>query len=710
MPSPSPEKSRSGQTEEERLREVLRAKRKSRRESKGDNGDRDAQHDTDRTKSQSPSEKIKSTDQESARSPENLDRSQPANSNGHAEPQSNTQRSRSPDHRRERRPSNDRPSLDRSRGSRDERRRPRRHHHRDNSRRGSNPSRGPPGSRAPHDPYYPPRRGGGLAANGAPMRGPPPPHHWRGPPSSGPPASRHRRRDLTALDRYDDFGRRRPPSRRSRSRSVSRSSSGTSSGYSSRSRSRSHSRSRSRDRRPRRQRGGSSRNRRRSHSASSRSSYDSSGSSSSSSSSSGDSSTTSDVEHATQVDNTYTKDQRTVFVTQLVQRTQERDLKKFFTRKGCKVNEVILLRDKRTGKHKGCAYVEMKRMEDVSIAVGLSAEVPDFQRFPVLVKASEAEKNYLANASTATSTAAQMGVPIKSAPLLGPDGKMLEAQKVYIGSLDPSVSQEHLFALFSQFGQLEKVTLQMDSNTGLSKGFAFLTFHDPKEANLAIQTMANQALAGRPMKTGWASQGSSIPGVEVVTSDEFPADASTRAQRAYQVLAQLTMGVPVASVGQAPGTSSFAAAAAVPGGASRIPTVAEARASLAGAVAMAPATPAVLVPTPAVAPLGSPDAKIVGNADTPTKNVLIRNMFDKDKETDPGWEKDIKEEFEDECSKYGTITSVTVMHMEPGGKIYASFDSVIGAQKCASSLAGRWFDKRQLRVDFVADKDLPKDD
>jgi len=82
-------------------------------------------------------------------------------------------------------------------------------------------------------------------------------------------------------------------------------------------------------------------------------------------------------------------------------------------------------------------------------------------------------------------------------------------------------------------------------------------------------------------------------------------------------------------------------------------------------------------------------------------------MFDKDQETEPGWENEIREEFEEECTKFGKILTVTVMSKEPGGKIYAAFDSVEGAQKCASSLAGRWFDKRQLRVEFVPDDELP---
>ena len=79
------------------------------------------------------------------------------------------------------------------------------------------------------------------------------------------------------------------------------------------------------------------------------------------------------------------------------------------------------------------------------------------------------------------------------------DGMRIESQKVYIRSIDPCVTQEQLRALFSQFGTLERVLLQMDTLTGLSRGFAFLSYRDPNDANLAIQTMSGQILAGRSL-------------------------------------------------------------------------------------------------------------------------------------------------------------------------------------------------------------------
>jgi RNA-binding protein 39 len=397
---------------------------------------------------------------------------------------------------------------------------------------------------------------------------------------------------------------------------------------------------------------------------------------------------------------------------------------------------VILLRDKRTGNHKGCAYIQFGRIEDVARAVGVSGQAPDFQRFPILVKGSEAEKNYSIPASSSVVTASMMGTSSSKLILRDASGKQVESQKVYVGGLDSSVTDEHLFAIFSQFGQLEKVSMQIDPATNTSRGYAFLSFHDPKEANLAIHTMANQVLAGRPLKTGWANQSSSIPGVTVVTSDEFPPDGNDRAQKAFAVVGQL-MGAPseasvnattlsvtaeqaidaAMGIGEpdtedaAPSRDNDVGAESTSQGASAsasaIPTVADARASMAGSVAAQKSAFAAAAVTAALAPAVNA-AKLIGRSENPTCHLLVHNMYDKDEETETGWEKDLKDEFIEEVSKFGKVLQATVMHQEPGGQIYVTFETIDGAKACAENLAGRWFDKRQLRVDFVTDIELPK--
>lgn len=176
----------------------------------------------------------------------------------------------------------------------------------------------------------------------------------------------------------------------------------------------------------------------------------------------------------------------------------ERDIRKYFYKKlGLKVNDVILLRDKRTGRHKGCAYVELAHLADVPKSVEASGKIPDFQRFPILVKASEAEKNGVAAATNVSAAIGVGGMGILGLGLGGEINKRTEAQKLYIGNIDQAVTQSQLYAIFSQFGQLDRVLLQLDPATGLSKGFAFLSFQDPKVANLAMTTISGQILAGK---------------------------------------------------------------------------------------------------------------------------------------------------------------------------------------------------------------------
>ncbi len=71
-----------------------------------------------------------------------------------------------------------------------------------------------------------------------------------------------------------------------------------------------------------------------------------------------------------------------------------------------------MLRDKVSGQHKGFAYVEMDSLEDIPSCLLFNNVVPDFQKFPILVKASEAEKNFLAKKDSAAIAGTGAGVAV----------------------------------------------------------------------------------------------------------------------------------------------------------------------------------------------------------------------------------------------------------------------------------------------------------
>lgn len=387
----------------------------------------------------------------------------------------------------------------------------------------------------------------------------------------------------------------------------------------------------------------------------------------------------------------FTKDQRTLFVSQLVMKSNDRDIKRYFRKQlDIKVNNVIMLLDKRSGRHKGSAYVEIAKVEDIARALDASGKVPDFQRFPILIKASETGNTHITK--------------------IGDESTRIEAQKVYVGNIDQNFTQSQLYAIFSQFGQLDRVMLQLDPVTALSKGYAFFSFKDPKVANLAIQVMSGQIMGGKPLKTGWANQNAAASNLKEVTSFEFPSDCISRIEKTNVVFKQLNGTSLSQTTGMmlVPGLSKLLLKTneqilSQDAMNALITVIAEEAVNIAMGSSLSAAPSTISLPsTLSTTELeDNNNPKLVHG--TPSRHILVRNMFDKDEETEEGWAEDIKLEFEEEGGKYGKIQFVKVISKEVGGKIYASYDSVEGAASCAENLAGRWFDKRQLSVEFIDD-------
>ena len=62
----------------------------------------------------------------------------------------------------------------------------------------------------------------------------------------------------------------------------------------------------------------------------------------------------------------------------------------------------------------------------------------------------------------------------------------LENRKIYIGNLPPSVTEKPLVAHFRAFGHVVNCQVVRDRDSGVSRGFAFLTFMDETEADCAV--------------------------------------------------------------------------------------------------------------------------------------------------------------------------------------------------------------------------------
>ena len=71
--------------------------------------------------------------------------------------------------------------------------------------------------------------------------------------------------------------------------------------------------------------------------------------------------------------------------------------------------------------------------------------------------------------------------------------------KLYVGNLPYSITEEELTQMFSQCGTVESVRLITDRDTGRSKGFGFVEMSSNEEAEKAISQLGGKEINGRPL-------------------------------------------------------------------------------------------------------------------------------------------------------------------------------------------------------------------
>jgi RNA-binding protein 39 len=335
-----------------------------------------------------------------------------------------------------------------------------------------------------------------------------------------------------------------------------------------------------------------------------------------------------------------TKDQRTVFVSQLTQKVKEKHLKRYFSKIG-KVRHVFLMRNKITGRSKGFAYVEMQELEAIPLILMLNGQLPDFQKFPILIKASEAEKNFIRKQEEAVSTGGGGGGGHVSHPGVTAQPT---ANRLYVGNLHVNITEDDLRTVFAPFGEIQQIQLHSDEG-GRSKGYAFVHFQQVDSANSAMAKINGLELAGKPVKVGMVNESVQTGGEsqEWKLDDDEGMGMQMNSQSRAQLMQRLAGGP------GGPGDSQ-------PGGG---------QGAAPPPAAMRSAAPAI-VPKAAAGLQPGEKPKIVG---TQSHAFVLKNMFDPKTETEPDWDKDIKEDVEEECGKYGQVLHAYVEKDLPVGSV-----------------------------------------
>ncbi|BGP17647.1 Phosphatidylinositol-3-phosphatase SAC1 [Rhodosporidiobolus nylandii] len=224
---------------------------------------------------------------------------------------------------------------------------------------------------------------------------------------------------------------------------------------------------------------------------------------------------------------------------------------------------------------------------------------------------------------------------------------------LYVGSLNFALTSEDIREVFQPFGELETVELHRDPATGKSKGYCFVKYVKHEDAMVAIEKMNNFPLAGREIKVGLVADRSATFNKHLLNPSEQQLEREETTGKLDQ----------------------------------------NARIELMQKLARADRPPD-LPPTPMFRP------NIPQNT---TRNVLMKNAFNPEEETERDWDLDLAEDVKGECeAQYGKVVDIYVVKQSQG-EIYIRFETVDSAVKALAGLNGRWFGGRQIQASHVGD-------
>lgn len=164
----------------------------------------------------------------------------------------------------------------------------------------------------------------------------------------------------------------------------------------------------------------------------------------------------------------------TIYVGGLDEKVSDTILWELFVQAGPVVN-VHMPKDRVTQNHQGYGFIEFMSEDDADYAIKIMNMIKLYGK-PIRVnKASAHQKNLDIGAN------------------------------LFIGNLDPEVDEKLLYDTFSAFGVILQVPkIMRDTDTGGSKGFAFVNFASFEASDAALEAMNGQYLCNRPITISYA--------------------------------------------------------------------------------------------------------------------------------------------------------------------------------------------------------------
>ena len=77
-------------------------------------------------------------------------------------------------------------------------------------------------------------------------------------------------------------------------------------------------------------------------------------------------------------------------------------------------------------------------------------------------------------------------------------------KNIFVGNLDFNTSEEELRQMFEAYGQVDRVSIMTDRETGRSRGFGFVEMANAEDGEKAIAALNGSQLGGRTLNVNEA--------------------------------------------------------------------------------------------------------------------------------------------------------------------------------------------------------------
>ena len=372
---------------------------------------------------------------------------------------------------------------------------------------------------------------------------------------------------------------------------------------------------------------------------------------------------------------------RTVQVFNINHKAEERELFEFFCSAGA-VADIKIIRDRASGRSKGFAYVEFEKKEAAIKAMTMSGQ--ELMGQCVVVKSSEAEKNVAWHSQQAAKKA---GKPVDM---------NISGSRIVLKNVHPTLNEDLLKPIFEPFGPLFSVTVdRAKSEGGNLKGA--VQFVNAEDASMAVKSLEGEIdISGVVMELE-IDASNSATGAVAPSAGRADDEGNDKAQDVERLDtdAKDGGGMRLTAQSRVELMNKLAANAGI-----EVPKMPDLYLNLQqltgqkvndGFDEEVQLTQGVLGPSSPI----------------PTPCLLLKNAFDPDKERataaasdDPvDWEREIEDDFRDECSKFG---AVVFTHLDPASKgfVYLKFGDTQSAIAAHAALHGRWFNMKRLMAEY----------